>query len=120
MTRVTLKDAGPTLPPLNIGRVPIYLRFTITNDDPKTLDCLNEEDDQAFKGEVIIPAKMDGRVGAMHVDGTRNGRRFGEWHKFATYKPIECPLTQEQLADKEAWGQWVDAEVAKEKEHATT
>ena len=115
MTTVRLKDVHPRLPELSLDRLPIFLRFVISDDDPKTLDALNEVEDYPRNGEVLIPARMDGEVGRMHVCRRGPGQRC-EWKQWAEYKPVECPLTQEQLADYGQWCAWVDFEVAKEKE----
>ena len=112
LTRITLEDAGP-IPPLDIGRVPIFLRFVITGSDPATFDCLNETDDYPRKGETIIPARMDGGIGWVHYCRRGPGKKSGR-EQYATYRPIDCPLTQDQLADREQWAQWVDSQVKKE------
>jgi hypothetical protein len=98
---------------IELDRMCIYLRFTIRGTDGNTLDALNEISDTVEAGEYIIPAKIDGRIGTMHIDGVRDGRRFAEWKTFATYKPIDCPLTQEQLADNEQWAVWCDSQAEK-------
>jgi hypothetical protein len=112
---VTLRGVFVNPLTVHLERTPIYLRFVYRDDEPGKLDALDQLDDQAQPGETIIAAKMDGGPGWIHVDGTRAGRRYGETRHFADYLPLRCQLTQEQLADNEQWGQWVDAEVAKVK-----
>ena len=112
MTNATLQ-LGTSRGPLNLDRTPIYLRFVVTGGDFNTLDALDQLDDHARKGETIIPAKMDGGVGWIHLCCSRNGRRYGERRQFCDYRPVECELTQEQLANNEDWTKWCMAQAGK-------
>ena len=110
-TIVRLRNCGPWVRPLNLERTPIYLRFVLRGTDPATFDALDQLDDQAQPGETIIATKMDGRPGFMVVCSRGKGCRR---EQYADYEIVECRLTQEQLADNDAWGVWCHAEYAKD------
>ena len=115
MTDVTLR-LGRITKTLRLDRMCVYLRFVVTGSNWSTLDALNEVGDKAEPGETIIPAKIDGQIGTMFIDGMRDGKRFGERRQFASYIPVECPLTQKQLADNNQWAAWCDSQAKKEHE----
>ena len=109
MTDVTLR-IGRNTKTLQLDRMCIFLRFVVKGNDWTTLDALNEVGDKATPGETIIPAKIDGNIGTMHIDRTVDGKHVGEWRQYASYLPVECPLTQEQLADYDQWAAWCDTQ----------
>jgi hypothetical protein len=103
---VSLVGFGLKTRPLQLSRLATYLRFVIQGTDGQTLDALDQVDDKVEPGETIIPAKIDGDIGVVHVDGTRDAKRFGEWRQYANYRVVPCELTQEQLADFGQWSDW--------------
>jgi len=105
MTLVILRRYSTPRGPLNLERTPLYLRFTVKGADFKTLDALDQLDDAARPEETIIPAKWL-HSETVHLDGVRDGKRFGEWHKTAEYETVECELSQEQLRDNQQWREW--------------
>jgi hypothetical protein len=101
---------GPTL---HLKRTPLYLRFVYSGRDCKTLDALDQLDDEAKDSEDIIVARCV-RHGNVHVDRTVNGRRVGEWFTQAEYEPIEPQPQRNDVALKDDWAKWVAAYHAKQ------
>ena len=63
---------------------------------------------QALVCEVVADAA------AIHVDGVRNGRRFGEWRTIKTYELVADAPPQEVLRDTAKWQEWCLARVRDE------
>lgn len=103
-TLVSLKH-GTIRGSLSLRRCPKYLRFVITGTDWKTLDALDQLDDEPRDGEYLIAA-VKSSEGSVHLDGTRNGRRFGEWHRTATYETMPDQPSQETMRDRAEWQKW--------------
>lgn len=92
---------------LILKRQPKYLRFVCKGiaTCSRNWDALDQLDDVAEEGEHIIAAEKTDSS-SVHLDGYRNGKRFGEWRETATYTPIEEQPPQELLADNERWREW--------------
>ncbi len=105
MSTIVHLKLGSLRGPLSLERAPKYLRFVLQGSKWETLDALDQPDDAPADGEKCYAAiQVDSSN--VHVDGYRNGKRFGEWHKTATYKLVEDQPTQEQMADYEQWKAW--------------
>jgi hypothetical protein len=89
---------------LNLSRIPVYLRFVVQGDDWGTLDALDLLEDHAAPGETIIAAKWQSESRGLACSRGKGGgcRPFST----TIYEPVECPLSQEQLADNAQWTQW--------------
>lgn len=106
-TLVRLRYAGRGRS-IRLARVPLFLRFVLTGTDWATLDALDQLDDQVRPGEHVIPARRVDRQ-RIHIDKrTLDGRHVAEWHDTAEYEPVDCCLTQAQLADATAWREWCE------------
>lgn len=103
-TQVFLR-LGSTRGPLTLRRTPRFPRFVLTGTDWSTLDALDQLDDTPRPGERVIAAEKRDES-SVHYDGVRNGRRFGEWHRTATYVPVPDPPPQDVLRDTERWRAW--------------
>jgi hypothetical protein len=90
---------------LVLARTPRYLRFVITGNDWKTLDALDQLDDQPEAGEAVFAAILKG-FGHVHFDGVRNGKRYGELHRTTTYQLVDQQPPPEVLRDTTAWQNW--------------
>lgn len=97
---------------LNLARQPKYLRFVCkqVSSCARKWDALDQLDDVAEEGEYIFAAKKTDST-SVHIDGVRDGRRFGEWHETATYTPIKDQPEQELLADNDRWREWCLSQV---------
>lgn len=96
--------------PLSLERAPLYLRFVLKGSDWKTLDALDLPEDEVADGETCYAAiQVDSSN--VHVDGYRNGKRFGEWHKTAMYKLVQDQPSQELMGDYEQWKVWCVAQI---------
>lgn len=115
LTTVTLSAAvarGTGFRALSLKRVPRFLRF-VFHPKAKTWDALDQLDDEPREGETVFAARL-ADSGSMHVDGYRNGKRFGEWYKTATYELVEPQPDQSTLRDRGAWQKWATEQNAKE------
>lgn len=109
----TLRIGGVQFGPmLSLKRTPLYLRFVVTGENWKTLDALDQLDDDAEPHETIIVAKAV-RHGSVHVDRTVNGRRVGEWFTQVEYERIEPQPTDDEVRTVSAWQAWTTAHHAK-------
>jgi hypothetical protein len=115
LTHVHLRLAGVTRGTLQLRRIPKYLRFTWKNSDWKTLDALDQLDDTPHEDEQLMVAVL-GERGNVHIDGVRNGRRYGEWRETADYHLLAEQPPQEVLRNSEKWRGWCYAQEAKRKE----
>lgn len=55
---------------LQLERLATFMRFVVQGTDGQTLDALDEVDDTVRPGETIIPARIDGEIGVVHVDSS--------------------------------------------------
>lgn len=90
---------------LSLARTPKYLRFVMVGADWKTLDALDQLDDSPKPEEHLIAA-VKGDESTVHIDGIRNGRRFGEWRRCVTYHLVPEQPDQETMRDREKWQAW--------------
>lgn len=98
---------------LSLARTPLYLRFVMQGSKWETLDALDQPEDVATEAEKLYAAiKVDSSN--VHVDGIRNGKRFGEWHKTATYKLVDDQPSQEMMRDYVRWCEWCMGKLAEE------
>lgn len=93
---------------LSLERTPRFLRF-VCRESCRKWDALDQPDDIAADDEFILAAIWS-HTNSVHVDGVRDGKRFGEWRKSITYKPIEPQPPQDLLRDNERWRSWCMAE----------
>ncbi len=91
--------------PLSLERAPKFLRFVLTDARWETLDALDQPDDVSKPEEKCYAAEQVDSSN-VHVDGYRNGKRFGEWHKTATYKLVDEQPSQDVMGDYEQWKAW--------------
>lgn len=105
VTTIVHLRLGSLRGPLNLERTPRYLRFVIQGAKWETLDALDQPVDSPDGGEKCYAA-IRTESSSVHVDGYRNGKRFGEWHKTATYELVADQPSQEQMADYEQWKAW--------------
>lgn len=103
---------------LMLARTPKYLRF-VFDIKANTFDALDQLDDKPKPGEKIV-AGIKMNEGSVHVDGVRNGRRFGEWYATASYDACEVQPDAETIRDAAKWQAWCLAEAARHKEGAAT
>lgn len=106
MNTIVHLKLGTLRGPLSLERAPKYLRFVMQGSKWDTLDALDQPDDAPREGEKCYAAlQIDSSN--VHFDGYRNGKRFGEWRKTATYKLCDDQPAQEVMADWEQWKSWV-------------
>ncbi len=103
-------------PALQLKRAPLYLRFVrsrfklVPSNRPGLQaqlewDALDQPGDTPADDEdVFATVRTDSWT--VHVDGTRNGRRFGEWWPGASYRLCDAQPTAEILRDAERWRAW--------------
>ncbi len=97
--------AGMTL---NIKRYPVLLRVVGERVGCSTTwDALDQLDDQANRGEDIFVYRMMEKPARVHIDGVRNGRRFGEWTQIGRYELLPGPQPDDAiLRDNAKWTAW--------------
>lgn len=104
---------------LMVDRAPTYLRLTCENigKADRRWDALDQPDDIPRSDEMIIAARKMFTT-AVHVDGVRDGKRFGEWRLTAEYEPCDPQPSEEIMRDNAKWQQWCqetyDAEIDRE------
>lgn len=91
--------------PLSLERAPRFLRFVMVGSKWETLDALDQPDDAPTPEEKCYAAEQSDSSN-VHFSGQRNGKRFGEWRKTATYKLVEDQPPQEVMSDYEQWKAW--------------
>lgn len=98
---------GSARGPLVLKRAPRLLRFVLTGSDWKTLDALDQLDDEPKPEERVIAAERRGGYGAVHTDGRdKQGRRTAEWYTTADYEYIPDQPPQDVLRDRARWEAW--------------
>lgn len=101
--------AGTTI--LQLRRYPVMLRVVC---GPAGIDALDQLDDQAEPDERIYVYRLMERPASCHIDGVRNGRRFGEWTKIARYEVLPDGAPDDAvLRDNEKWMAWCNDNFAK-------
>lgn len=92
---------------LRLSRVPRYLRFTVRGwaSCARHWDALDQPDDQPEPEEQVIAAQLVHR-GTVHIDGVKNGRRFGKWLPTAEYAPLQEQPNDDTLRDANEWREW--------------
>lgn len=90
---------------LELARRPKYLRFVLQGTDWTTLDALDQLEDEPRPGEHVIAAVWT-KATVLHIHGTRNGRRFGEWRQVVTYEPAPDQPPPDVLRDGARWRSW--------------
>jgi hypothetical protein len=98
----TLKTPGFATP-LQLARAPLFLRFV--RSAAGDWDALDLHSDTPRPGETIVAARLKNKS-TVHVDGTRNGRRFGETYFTRDYEPVADPPSLDVLTDTERWQSW--------------
>lgn len=112
-TTVYLKH-GSLRGPLTLRRLPPLLRFVVTGSDWRTLDALDQLDDEPRPGEHVIPAER-GEVAA-GIACTR-GKGGGCVHfRTVTYTSVPDPPPQEVLTSTARWRAWCMDRVGKAKQ----
>lgn len=100
---------GPAAPLiLSIRRYPVLLRVVrdISVDPPKW-DALDQLDDKAKETEQIYVYRLMEQPASCHIDGVRNGRRFGEWTQIGRYEVLpDVMIPDEILRNNETWKAW--------------
>ena len=113
MTTYVSLRVGVSRGMLPLRRTPKFLRFVLTGSDWATLDALDQLDDEPREGEHVVAAVLK-ESSTMHLDGVRNGRRFGAWRKVVTYEPVTPQPPQDLLRDAAKWREWATAQAAGE------
>lgn len=116
MTTTTFLKLGSLRGPLNLERAPRFLRFVMQGSKWDTLDALDQPDDAPRDGEKCYAAEQVDSTN-VHFSGYRNGKRFGEWRKTATYKLVEDQPAQEVMRDWEQWKVWCEEQMARSQAH---
>lgn len=102
---------------LSLARTPKYMRFVMVGSDWKTLDALDQLDDEPKEGEYLI-AGVIAEQSTVHIDGVRDGRRFGEWRRCVTYAMVAEQPSQDVMRDRAQWQAWCVEQQVKAKEVA--
>lgn len=103
---VRLEIGGNIIGHLNLHRTPKMLRFTVVGRDYKTLDALDQLDDEPRDNETLVAAVLVSRD-MVHIDGRdKDGKRFGRWLESVTYRMIESQPPQEVMRDTTRWQEW--------------
>lgn len=114
MSTIVHLKLGTLRGPFSLERAPRFLRFVMVGSKWETLDALDQPDDAPNDGEKCYAAEQSDSSN-VHVDGYRNGKRFGEWCKTATYKLVQDQPAQEVMLDYEQWKAWCMARIENEK-----
>lgn len=113
---------------LNCRRSPRYLRVVESPQTQETYRCgrpversrwdaLDKLADEPKPHEVIHVYEWFEyhKDGSVHVDGVRDGRRFGEWRSLSEDRYQHVPLAPEEaerFRDNAAWREWCHARAA--------
>lgn len=94
---------------LSLRRSPLLLRVVCTsNGDPKW-DALDQLSDTPAAGEDIYVYRKVKDDGTVHIDGVRNGKRFGQWLSMATYAVVREQPDDATMRDTAQWRAWCEA-----------
>lgn len=93
---------------LLLARTPRFLRFACTDvGGDRKWDALDQLDDEAADGEYLFAAEYES-AGCVHIDGMRDGKRFGEWRRTVTYDPVGPQPPQDVMRDNAKWRAWCE------------
>lgn len=106
---VKFQDGPAASKSLMLGRSPLFLRVTVGLSGE--LDALDQLADRPHKDESIFAYQRVGESGRLHVLGTRNGRRFGQWYSTATYRLCETQPDDVVLRDTGRWRVWCEEQM---------
>ncbi len=96
---------------LTLRRAPIFLR--VVRDPAGMWDGLDQLADTPAPAEAVCAYRKVSDDGTIHVDGGRDGRRFGLWLAAATYEYVEPQPAEGVMRVNEAWRAWCQAEYAR-------
>lgn len=92
-----------SLPSIELARAPLYLRFVYRIVDGRPAwDALDQLDDHPSPDETIIAARR-GEKGTVHVDGSKNGRRFALWYTTYQYHEFTEQPADDVMRDPAKW-----------------
>lgn len=110
---IRFKNGPAAAKTLRLHRAPLFLRVVIAQDG--TVDALDNLDNEPRDDEAIHVYRRDGEPGTVHIDGTRNGRRFSEWLITAEYRLHREQPTDETARNNVKWTAWAQEQYSKEK-----
>jgi len=90
---------------LSLVRTPPLLRFVITGDDWKTLDALDQLEDQPKPGERVIVAERK-EVNPVHFKFSGKDKHKSGWYKWVKYVSLEDQPPEDVVRDTAKWQEW--------------
>jgi hypothetical protein len=91
--------------PLMVKRAPLYLRFVRRGDDSRTLDCLDQLDDEPKPAEEVIAAERVSSSAVHYKFAGRDKHKSG-WYLWVQYAKLPDQPPPEVLRDTASWRQW--------------